>query len=195
MARLIARSATCGLLPVEIGGVRLVDAQPETITWLAPFDGQEAAVSAALGGFPAPGEAVDVAAGRALSVGPGQALILGEKVSPEGAAVADHSDGWTVVALEGTGAREVLARLTPLDLREVAFPVRRTARTMLGHKTASLTRVAQDRYELMVFRSMTRSLVHELTRAMRHLEARAALRAGLWPGFARRAPARMSRVR
>ncbi|MEM7719371.1 MAG: sarcosine oxidase subunit gamma [Pseudomonadota bacterium] len=172
MVKLIASSATGRALPLEIGRVVLEDAQPEAITWVAHFDGKANAVKRALGGFPAAGEVLDVKAGRALSVGPGQVLILGAPASCDGAAVVDQSDAWTVVALDGAGARDVLARVTPLDLRDAALPDGATARTLIGHMTASITRVGPFRYELMVFRSMTRTLLEELERAMRGVAAR-----------------------
>ena len=175
MAKLIASLATEGHLPLEIGDCLVEDAQPEAITWVAPFDGKTTAVSKALGGFPGPGEVVEVKAGRAVSVGPQQALILGDPAACKGAAVVDQSDGWTVVALDGAAARDVLARLTPLDLRDAGLPEGATARTLLGHMQASLTRVGAYRYEIMVFRSMKHSLLHELERAMRGVAARAAI--------------------
>ena len=175
MARLIATLATEGRLPIEIGDTILEDAQPEAITWVAPFDRKMTAVKKALGGFPGPGEVAEVIAGRALSVGPGQALILGSAVTCDGAAVVDQSDGWTVVALDGASARDVLARLTPLDLRDTSLPEGATARALIGHMTASLTRVGPYRYEIMVFRSMTDTLLHEVQRAMTQVAARAKL--------------------
>ena len=175
MAELIPTLATDGHLPLEIGGMVLEDAQPEAITWVAHFNRKKAAVKRALGGFPDAGEVIEVKAGRALSVGPDQALVLGAPVACEGAAVVDQSDAWTVVALDGAGARDVLARLTPLDLRDVALAEGRTARTLIGHMTASLTRVGPYRYEIMVFRSMTDTLLHELERAMKQVAARAKL--------------------
>lgn len=176
MADLIARPATDNRLPLEIGEAIVEDAQPPAITWVAPYNRKKTAVTRALGGFPGPGEVAEVKAGRALSVGPGQAMILGAPVTCEGAAVVDQSDAWTVVAIDGAASRDVLARLTPLDLRERALPEGQTARTLIGHLTASLTRVGPFRYEIMVFRSMTRTLLHELTRAMTHVEARKSLR-------------------
>lgn len=172
MADLIASLATEGRLPLEWGSVTLEDAQPEVITWIAYFDGMEGAVKSALGGFPGPGEVAEVTAGRALSVGPGQAMVLGTPVRCSGAAVVDQSDAWTVLALDGEEARDVLARLTPLDLRDAGLPVGATARTLVGHMTASITRVAPFRYEIMVFRSMTHTALEELERAMRHVAAR-----------------------
>ncbi|MEL7151818.1 MAG: sarcosine oxidase subunit gamma [Pseudomonadota bacterium] len=175
MAKLIASLATEGRLPLEIGTTRLDDAQPEAITWVAPFDGKMTAVKKALGGFPDAGEVIETKAGRALAVGPGQAMVLGAPVTCDGAAIVDQSDAWTVVALDGADARSVLARLTPLDLRDTSLPEGATARTLIGHMTASLTRVGPYRYEIMVFRSMTHTLLHEVERAMTQVAARAQL--------------------
>lgn len=172
MAKLIALSATENRLPLEIGSAILEDAQPEAITWVAPLDGKEADVAKTLGAFPKPGETFEVAAGRILWSGAGQALILGTPVTPENAAHADQSDGWTVVTLTGETAKDILARLTPLDLRDSAFPEGATARTLLGHMTISLTRTGHYTYEIIGFRSMTQTLIHELERAMTNMAAR-----------------------
>ena len=172
MAKLIALSATDHRLPLEIGSVILEDAQPEAITWVAPFDGSEAQVTETLGAFPQSGEVLEIAAGRILWFGPGQALVLGAPVMPEGAAHADQSDGWTVVTLTGETSRDILARLTPLDLRDSALPTGMTARTLLGHMTVSLTRTGNYTYEIMAFRSMTETLIHDIEGAMSRVAAR-----------------------
>ncbi|MFW5881818.1 MAG: sarcosine oxidase subunit gamma, partial [Roseicyclus sp.] len=70
--------------------------------------------------------------------------------------------------------REVLARLTPIDLGEAAFAPGHAARTMLGHMSCLLLRLEADRFGLMVFRSMAGTAAHELDRAMRLAAARAA---------------------
>ena len=175
MADLIAQSATGTSLPLDIGQAVLEDAQPEAITWIAPFDHQTAHVAQSLGGFPEPNETREIAAGQAVWIGPGQALILGAPVAPENAAHADQSDAWSVVTLTGATARDILARLTPLDLRDAAFPEGATARTQLAHMTVSLTRTAPFTYQIMAFRSMTQTLIHDLTRAMTQIAARAKL--------------------
>ena len=43
--------------------------------------------------------------------------------------MTDQSDGWTVLALSGAAAVDVLARLVPVDLRLAAFPVGGALRT------------------------------------------------------------------
>ncbi len=48
MARLIAKSALAGLVPKQVGGLTLSEVETGPVTSIAPFRGQEAAVSAAL---------------------------------------------------------------------------------------------------------------------------------------------------
>ena len=182
MARLLSRTPAESALPeaLSIGNVRIEERPEEAITWVAPLDGQERAVSAALKAahgltFPKPGKVTRAKGLRALSTSPGQALILGAEVTVDGAALADQGAAWCIVEVSGEGARDVLARLTPVDLRDAAFPTHTTARTLIGHMTASLMRTGARSWEIMVYRSMAATLVHDLTRAMKHQAARAAL--------------------
>ena len=85
--------------------------------------------------------------------------------------MTDQSDGWAVMRLEGAGARDVLARLCPLDLRAPVFKRGHTARSLLGHMNASITRVGVNAFEIMVFRSMANTAVHELNEAMKSVAA------------------------
>lgn len=182
VARLLSLTPTDGLgLPLEAGGVRLTAPDPGRLTLVAPFRGQQGAVSAALDralglGLPGPGETRTAGAARAIWFGRGQVMVMGPDISPgllDGiAAVTDQSDGWSCLRLEGLGAAEVLARLTPLDLRGAALPTGATARTLLGHMVTSLTRTGPDILDLLVFRSMTGTAVHEITTAMTRRAAR-----------------------
>ena len=90
----------------------------------------------------------------------------------EHAALTDQSDAWLVVRLEGAGARDVLARLTPVDLRDSAFKRGHTARTELAHMMASLTRVGPQAYQVLVFRGFSQTLAHDLKSAMEGVAAR-----------------------
>jgi sarcosine oxidase subunit gamma len=87
-------------------------------------------------------------------------------------ALTDQSDGWTVVQLQGAGAADVLARLTPVDLRHAVFKRGHTARTDLMHMAASITRTNDDAFMIMVFRSMAGTLLHDLQRAMEGVASR-----------------------
>lgn len=178
LARLLARRPCEGLgLPLAVGGARLVEVEPGPVTSIAPFRGREAAVARSLGGavLPPPGRVERMGDARLLWTGPGRALLVG-RPAPEGlsavAAVVEQGDGIACVVLEGPAARDVLARLVPLDLRDGAFPEGSTARTLLNHMAVTLTRLGGDAWEVMAMRSMAATLVRELAEAMEHVAAR-----------------------
>ena len=178
MADLVALSPAAGLLPVSQGDITLREAPVGPITWVAPFAGKTAAVSKALKtaagiAFPETGRFTRSGEVSAVWVGPGQALIVGAEVAPDGAACVDQSDAWAHLALDGPGGRDVLARLTPLDLRDGEFDEGQAARTLLFHMTASLWRAGPQRWEMLVFRSMAATAVHDIEVAMRRVAARA----------------------
>lgn len=91
------------------------------------------------------------------------------------AALTDQSDGWAVFSLQGQGVEDVLARLTPLDLNRGVFKRGHAARSLLGHMSAIFLRTGENAFQIMVFRSMARTAVHELEVAMKAVAARAAL--------------------
>lgn len=174
-------------LPVEIGGARL-SALPWTATLaILPFRGREAAVSESLAatvgaGLPRAGRTTRLAGGRLIWAGPGQWLLTGpaagvaEPALAGLAAVIDQSDGWAGMLLDGPEAREVLARLLPLDLDPAAFPEDFAARSLLRH-VACLIVASEAGWELRVQRSFARTAVHEITEAMRSLAGRRELEA------------------
>ena len=175
MARLVARTPCEGLLPVTAGSVTLSEVVPEAITSVAPLADQRTAVSvvleAAIGAaFPEPGRWTGTET-RIVWTGPDQAMVMGPRIAPEGAAVTDQSDAWAVVRIDGEGAEAVLARLIPIDVRRAHFPRGHAARTMLHHMTCTLLRVGDDVFEIMVFRSMAATAVHHLETAMRSIAA------------------------
>ena len=88
------------------------------------------------------------------------------------AAVSDQSDGWVAVTIDGTHAAEVLARVTPLDLRAQAFPQGSAARTEVQHMSVGLVRIAETRFLILGFRSMARTLWHDLATAVQGVAAR-----------------------
>lgn len=179
MARLIATPACAGLLPLTAGSITLTETALGTVTLVAPFKGQTEAATAVLAAdglrFPAPGETIVAGRARILWAGQGRALLCG--VEPplalaRVAALTDQTDASAVVQIEGDGAEAVLARLVPVDLREARFAQGRTARTMLGHMTASVTRTGPQAFEVMVMRSMAATLVHDLEQAAIGVAAR-----------------------
>lgn len=180
MAELIAKSAFDAVLPVRVSEMSLTEVQAGVMTSVAPFRGQKKAVSDAMKSthgmaFPGPNRATGKAGARAIWIGQGQAMLIGP--APAGAltglaALSDQSDAWAVVVLEGEGVEDVLARLVPLDLRASVFKRGHTARTDLQHMMASVTRIGDRAFQIMVFRSMAQTLVHDLKCAMEAVAAR-----------------------
>lgn len=179
MANLIAKTPCEGLLPLTTGTCMLSELLPDAVTSVAPAQGQEKSVSEALkksfgAGFPAANRATGKEGARAVWSGAGQALLLGPAPGAiKGAAMTDQSDAWAVMRLDGADAEAVLARLVPVDLRAEHFKRGHTARTMLFHMNCSVTRVGATAFDIMVFRSMASTAVHELSTAMKSVAAQA----------------------
>ena len=180
MVELTAISPCAGLLPVTKGTVTLSELDLGPLTSVAPFKGQEKAVCAAMKdahgvAYPAANRMNSKAGVQALWFGQGQALLTGAKadVSIAGlAALTDQSDAWTVVELKGDRAADVLARLVSIDLRPSEFKRGHSVRCELMHMMASVTKTGADSFQIMVFRSMAKTLIHDLTTAMGNVNAR-----------------------
>jgi len=180
VAELKALTPCEGLLPLRVGTFTLAEDVPESMTSIAPWRGQVKPLSGALKQahgmtFPTPNRATGKAGSRAVWIGQGQAMLIGPRPDAglsEWAALSDQSDAWAVVRLSGAGTRDVLARLVPVDLRPGVFRRGHTGRTSLMHMMASVTRVGEAAYQIMVFRSMAETLVHELKTAMEGVAAR-----------------------
>lgn len=183
MVKLTALSACDGLLPKTFGPITLREITPDRITALLPYRGQTAALSKALQtahglGFPEPNRVTSSGDVRCVWAGLDQAFLLGAQAHPSlsrHAALVDQSDSWATVEVHGAGTDQVLARLVPVDLRGSAFPVGHTARSLVGHMSAVITRIGPDALQVMVFRSMAQTLVHELEVAAQQVVARAHL--------------------
>ena len=182
VAELLAKSPCDGLLPIEIGGLSLSEATWVKMTSLAPNHGQEAALADVLQTahgmtLPRPNRSTGKEGARAVWFGHEQVILIGPDPAAslaDYAALTDQSDAWAVVLLEGEGAEDVLARLVPLDLRRAHFKRGHTARSQLQHMMVSITRVGDARFQIMAFRSMAKTLVHELEIAMKGVAARRA---------------------
>lgn len=183
MAELMAKSPAHGLTPVAAGGVTLSEAPMRPVWAVMPWRGKAAALSKALEqahgvGFPEPGALITAGEVGIAWSGLDQAFLMG--VEPDAAlaahaALTDQSDAWTQLVLDGAAARDVLARWVPVDLSAAACPPGSARRTLVGHMSALILHPGGDRFEVLVFRSMAGTAVHELTRAMRAVAARGAL--------------------
>ncbi len=180
MTDLISLSPCDGLLPLSIGDLTLTEPDLGVMTSLAPYKGRQQALSEVLKrahgmAFPAPNRITGRANARAIWLGQGQAMLIGPAPDPalaDHAALTEQSDAWAMVRLEGAGAVDVLVRLLPIDLRASRFKRGHTARTTCAQMMASVTRLADQTFQIMVFRSMAETLVHEMKTAMEAVTAR-----------------------
>lgn len=179
MAELIAKSPCEGLLPFSEAGVTVVELNLSPLFAISPYMGKEAECAKAMKAnhglaCPAPGQSVAANDGRLQWFGHSHMLLSGIAPSPDlskYAGITDQSDAWAVIQIEGKNARDVLARLTPLDLRDREFAINATARTEIAHMQGAITRSGQDCFILMVFRSMAATLVHDLKLSMASVAA------------------------
>ncbi len=180
MVDLIAKAPCAGLLPVQSEKMLLEDVDLGCITSIAPFDNQTDALSQALLDahgfeFPGPNKSTRKGDARIIWFGHSTALLAG--VQPDAgleshAALTDQSDAWASVVLSGPYVSDVMARLTPVDLRPDVFSKDHCCRTLVGHMTASITRLGPESLLILVFRSMAATLVEELKEAMEAVSAR-----------------------
>lgn len=171
VVNLIAKSACAGLLPVTIGDVTLAEVDVGQMWSVSPFAGAEKDCAVALKAVGVVWPQVGRRAEGASWLGLDQVMVYADALPEMPAAVTDQSDAWAVVSVSGD-AQTVLARLVPVDLW---VPVGAVRRTLVGHMTAHVSCVAYDRFEVMVMRSMARTLVHDLTTAAEAIAARGAL--------------------
>lgn len=182
MAELIATSPARGLTPVTIGTVTLTEAPMVPVWAILPFRGKAHGLDAALQKahgltFPEPGLCHDAKGLRLAWSGLDQAFLIGsapDKSLGQHAALIDQSDAWTHLRIEGEQSRAALARLVPIDLSPAACPKGSARRTLLGHMPTLILHPGGDRFEVLLFRSMAQSAVHDLTLAMTAVAARQA---------------------
>lgn len=180
MAELLSKTACDGVLPLLIGETSLTESAPQVLTTLAPFKGQVAALGVMLKAshgleFPEVHGSTEGNGARAIWFGRNLALLMGPEPDAglaQHAALTDQSYGWAVMELAGKGAEDVLARLCPVDLRASSFAIGASLRTEAKHMMVSITRMGEESFQIMVFRSMARTLLHDLKTAMEAQAAR-----------------------
>ncbi len=176
MPDLIAKPVL-GCAAVTHAGTTLAEAPLTMITAIAPFPAQGKALAKALKplglAFPAPNTAKAKGEAEIVWTGRGLAFLFGV-AAPEGlpAAVTDQSDAWVTLTLAGREARDVLARLVPLDLRQAKKG--QAFRSALNHMPLILIVDGADAFRLMTFRSMAQTAWDEVAEAMAKVAARLA---------------------
>ncbi len=151
--------------------------QPATVTLTALPEGHVVRVLAAPGAEHLADRLAVLGDGRPHAVrssGPGQWLIVGDVPLAPGrlkameagleslAALVDESHGRVRIAIAGPPIEAVLAKGNGVDLALAAFPVGHGAVTMIGHANVHLTRIGDDRFEILVMRSFALDLWADL---------------------------------
>nr|WP_286193830.1 sarcosine oxidase subunit gamma family protein [Tropicibacter sp. R16_0] len=168
------------MLPLTVGATKVVEVEPGQMTSVAPYNGQQDKLSKAMKAahgvaYPQANGLIQGSDAQAIWFGHAQAMLIGPAADAglsEHAALTDQSDAWAVVNLSGETAEDVLARLVPVDVRLAHFPVGMAVRTQLQHLSVSLARVDEGTFQIMAFRSMAHTLVHDLKTAMEAVAAR-----------------------
>lgn len=144
-------------------GVSFSVRHPMSIITVIARAGQGEATAAALKGYDAQWAGPDQY--FVLAQGRGEGALYRElKAKLSGlASVSDQSHGRVIIRLSGPRARAVLAKGTPVDLHPDAFPVGKSALTQMAHVGVHLTRVAEDTYDLSVFRGFSESFWEWIT--------------------------------
>ena len=117
---------------------------------------------------PMPGHSAGPAEATLLGLAPGRWLLVAEEAGwrrkvgtacAEGqAVVTDLSAARVVLSVEGAGVPGLLRRHIAFDLHPDAFPRGRCAQTQVHHMGVLLHRLAEDRFDLHVARSLARSM-------------------------------------
>ncbi|MDP9138167.1 MAG: sarcosine oxidase subunit gamma, partial [Pseudomonadota bacterium] len=101
----------------------------------------------------------------AVAEGMGEGALYRELKAALGgmASISDQSHGRVVIRIAGPKARSVLAKGSPVDWHPRVFPVGAVAATQMAHIGVHAARVAEDRYEVSLFRGFSESFWEWLT--------------------------------
>lgn len=170
MADLTAKTAAHGLEPIAVEDCTLREAALRPIWSIAPFRGRTEAAEKSLGKpFPGPGGVTKWNELCLIWTGKDQAFLIGaepDAALAEHAALTEQTDAWAHLIVEGHLAGAVLSRLVPVDVSARACREPSARRTLLGHMQIVLIADGPERFEILVFRSMAGTAVHELSTAM-----------------------------
>ncbi|WP_130731095.1 sarcosine oxidase subunit gamma [Komagataeibacter xylinus] len=184
MPDILSPCAPIAAEPCRVGALSLAPAPLEEMVSISSFSNSlpalREAVLHALGASlpPAPGTATRQQGLSILWIGPNQWLAC----APQGsglmeklqvacgahAALTDQTDGRVTLTLCGPYAHAIAAKLVPIDLHPRCFGLSSVALTQAGHIPVILMqRDRQPAYDFIVFRSLARSLHHDILAAMR----------------------------
>jgi len=184
VVELTPTSPLADLLPAEIGVTSLAEIRPAHVTAILPRKGADLAeaLQAAHGlKLPAPCRSSGNDRLRLIWAGAGKYLLVGELPAARSlsrqTALVDQTGAYAVMRLQGPLATDILARLTPIDLRPTMFRRGHVALTELAHIPALILKRSNGA-DIMVPRSLAVSACSRQLGAMRRVNAQNGLSAG-----------------
>lgn len=167
------RSALAAAKPYESAVLAISENPGFTLTQVAGFDADfEAKLAAALGALP---EKVGIAHeqdGRAiLRIGPAQFWIVGPETGDIATklqgqcAITPLSDSRVRIRLEGVPARDVLAKLIPIDVHPSVFTEGRFALTGIHHTPVTVHCTGANRFAIYALRTFALNVWDVITDA------------------------------
>lgn len=177
----VAQPGTFGAAEEGGPGVTLAELRPDTALQVGAWPDTKETVEAVLASslkltIPArPGLAAAGADGTLMVIAPGRYLLisnsagiterLAEEINAERGVITDLSHARAGVRLSGRNAVDVLNKGFAIDLDIRKFPVHSVAQTTFHHVGLTLHRVAEESFELFVFRGFAVSFWEALTDA------------------------------
>ena len=179
MIKLLEKSAAEGLLPIKVSNTSIVEVDGLILTSISPLKNKTEKLADHLKkshglSLPNKGRSTGKEGMRALWFGQ-HTLLVGPK--PDGklskfGVLTDQSDAWVILRMSGDLIEDVLMRLSPVDVRLRTFKVGSVVRTGLLHVNVTMHRVGANTIDVYGFRSMAKTLCHELTQALSSVAAR-----------------------
>lgn len=179
----LTRAAILGGYDRSIGGIRLRERTELALVSLALPRGQEGeaerAIDSAFGlDLPEPGDSVTTGTHRLVWMGTDQMMLVFENDAPlaepgvraalEGACyTTSQTDGWVILSVSGTGTREALSRICPIDLHERAFQIGNATRTTMEHMGAMVLRDGDESFLLFSASSSAKSFLKAVEDSIR----------------------------
>ena len=177
--KLLSKTAAAGLTPIKISNTTIIEIDTLTLTSISANKGKSEKLSEQLKkshgmSLPQNGRASGREGARALWFGQ-HILLVGpecdEKLN-KFAILTDQSDAWVVLRMSGDLIEDVLMRLSPVDVRLKTFKVGSVVRSGLLHVNVTMHRIGANTIDVYGFRSMAKTLCHELTQALSSVAAR-----------------------
>ena len=179
MIKLLPKTAAAGLTPIKISNTKIIELDKLALTSISAYKGKPKKLSEQLKkshgmALPHNGRATGREGARALWFGR-HTLLVGPKCDEKltkFAILTDQSDAWVVLRMSGDLIEDVLMRLSPVDVRFKTFRTGVVLRTGLQHVNVTLHRIGANTIDVYGFRSMAKTLCHDLTQALATVAAR-----------------------